>query len=53
MALVEYVLKNKDNLTKEEIKVVETGRKQPIVFDDDSPKVTPEMMKRAFNPVGE
>ena len=50
MALVEYKLKDKDNLTEEDIKVVEAGRKKSVVFDDDSPEITPEMMKRAYRP---
>ena len=50
MALVEYKLKDKDNLTEEDIKVVEAGRKKTVVFDDDSPEITPEMMKLAYRP---
>ena len=35
MALVEYKLKDKDNLTEEDIKAVEAGRKKTVIFDDD------------------
>ena len=36
---------NGDKLTEEQIKEIKEARKIPIVYDEDSPELTPEMEK--------
>ena len=35
-----------DKPTKDDIKEIREAKKWPIVFDEDSPEITPEMAKR-------
>ena len=37
-------------LTKEELKEIEAAETMPIVYDDDSPEMTPEKLKQFARP---
>jgi hypothetical protein len=43
--IVTTTLSKDEKLTDEERKMLEEAKKQPIVFDEDSPEMTPEMEK--------
>ena len=50
MTTIKYSIDKKTRLTEEQIKKLEEAKDMPIVFDDDSPEVTKEMIKRAYRP---
>ena len=50
--MVEYILNKEDKVTEEQLREVEEAKKSPIVYDEDSPKLSPAMMK-AFQCVAE
>ena len=50
MTTIKYSIDNKTGLTEEQIQKLEEAKDMPIVFDDDSPEVTKEMIKRAYRP---
>ena len=50
MKNIKYSINDKTWLTDEQIKKLEEAKDMPIVFDDDSPEVTKEMIKRAYRP---
>lgn len=42
---IEKILYEKEALTIEQLKELEEAKKYPIVYDEDSPELTPEMEK--------
>ena len=50
MTTIKYTIDDKTTLTDEQIKKLKDAERMPIVFDDDSPEVTKEMIKRARRP---
>lgn len=42
---IEVTLSKKDVLTNEQLKELEEAKKFPIIYDEDSPELTPEMEK--------
>ena len=50
MTTIKYTIDDKTELSEEQIKKLEKAKDMPIVFDDDSPEVTKEMIKRAYRP---
>jgi hypothetical protein len=54
--IVTYKLNKDAVLSDEELKMLEAAEKMPVVYDDDCPKLTPEMEKafiaaRKANPI--
>ncbi|MBR0118759.1 MAG: hypothetical protein IJM01_01360 [Eubacterium sp.] len=43
--IVERTLYKKEELTDEQKEEIEEAKNQPIVYDEDSPELTPEMEK--------
>jgi hypothetical protein len=43
--IITTTLSKNEKVTDEEKKMIEEAKKQPIVFDEDSPEMTPEMEK--------
>jgi hypothetical protein len=43
--MITTTLSKNEKITDEEKKMIEEAKKQPIVFDEDSPELTPEMEK--------
>ncbi len=43
--IVTYKLNKDAVLSDEELKMLEAAEKMPVVYDDDCPKLTPEMEK--------
>jgi hypothetical protein len=39
-------LSKDEELTEEEIKMIEDAKKLPVIYDEDSPEMTPEMEKQ-------
>ena len=54
MAVVRMMIKKTDQPSEEQLKNVKKEKKEPIVFDEDSPEMTPEMLSkfRRVNPKG-
>ena len=50
MTTIKYSIDDKTEISEEQIKKLEGAKDMPIVFDDDSPEVTSEMIKRAYRP---
>ncbi len=50
--MVEYTLKKDDKITEEQLQEIAEAKKEPIVYDEDSPKLSPAMIK-AFECVAE
>ena len=46
MAIVRMMLKKTDKPSEEQIKSILEEDRKPIVFDDDSPEMTPEMLSK-------
>ena len=44
--IVEYTLKRGTPLTREQLEELEALKDRPIVFDEDSPELTPETIER-------
>lgn len=44
--IVEYTLKPGTPLTREQLEELEALKDRPIVFDEDSPELTPETIER-------
>ena len=42
---IKVTLSNKDILTHKQLNELEEAKKYPIVYDEDSPELTPEMEK--------
>lgn len=42
---IEKILYEKETLTIEQLKELEEAKKYPIIYDEDSPELTPEMEK--------
>lgn len=40
-----FIIENRQNPTKEQLKEVEEAQKSPIVFDEDYEELSPAMMK--------
>lgn len=53
MGTVKYTLKENSKPTKKQLEMLEKAKDMPVVFDDDSPEVTEEMVKRAYRPKAE
>lgn len=50
MATVKYELKEDVKLSDDQIKRLEEAKKMAITFDEDSPEVTEDMIKKAYRP---
>ena len=46
MEIVKMVIKSTDSLSKEQIAELHKNKDKPIVFDEDSPEMTPEMLAK-------
>ena len=44
--MITYILENNEPLTDEEIAMLEEAKKKPVVYDDDCPCTTPEMLSK-------
>ena len=51
MATIRYTLKKGQSLTKEQERMISEAAAKPIVFDEDSPELTEEILKK-FRRVG-
>lgn len=40
-----YIIKSGQKPTEEQLKILEEAKDKPIVFDEDCPELTPEMIK--------
>ena len=49
--LIKYEMVPGTRLTEEQIQEIELAKKKPIVFDEDAPELTPEMIE-AFRRTG-
>ena len=45
MAIVKMIIKKDDKPTDEQLKSIEEAKKQSISFDEDSPRMTEDMLK--------
>ncbi len=54
MAIVRMMINKTDKPSEEQLKSVKEDSKKPIVFDEDSPEMTPEMLAKfkRVNPKG-
>lgn len=43
--IVESSLTERDMLSEKQIKMIEEAKNKPVVYDEDSPEMTPEMEK--------
>ena len=43
--LIKYEMVPGTRLTEEQIQEIELAKKKPIVFDEDAPELTPEMIE--------
>ena len=50
--MVEYIHKKGDKVTEEQLREITEAKKEPIIYDEDAPKLSPAM-KKAFDCVVE
>ena len=46
MATVRMILNSKDKPSEAQLEALRKAKEKPIIFDDDSPEMTPEMLKK-------
>ena len=44
--MITYILEDNKPLTNEEAAILEEAKKKPVVYDDDCPEMTPEMLSK-------
>ena len=46
MATVRMILNSKDKPSEAQLEALRKAKENPIIFDEDSPEMTPEMLKK-------
>ena len=44
--MITYILEDNKPLTNDEIAILEEAKKKPVVYDEDCPETTPQMLSK-------